>query len=58
MENSDGDDYLARHTVVPQQPPQNLSSDTIEGFFKINKVDVRGGQPLDALFYNNPSVAI
>ena len=34
---------------MPQQPPQNLSTDTIEGLFEIYKVDIQGGLPLDAL---------
>ena len=54
IENSDDGDYLVRQPVVPQQPPQNISSDTIEGLLKIDKVDVQGGLPLDTLFYNNP----
>ena len=54
IESSDDGDHLVRHPVVPQQPPQNLSADTIEGLFKIYKVDIQGGLALDALLYNNP----
>ena len=36
-----------------QQPPQNLSADTIEGLFEIYKVDIQGGLPLDTLLHNN-----
>ena len=53
IENSDDGDYLVRHPVMPQQPPQNISADTIEGLFEIYKVDVLGGLPLDTLLYNN-----
>ena len=37
-----------------QQPPQNITADTIESLFEIYKVDAQGGLPLDTLFYNNP----
>jgi len=39
---------------MPQQPPQNLSTDTIKSLFEIYKVDIQQGLPLDALLHNNP----
>ena len=42
IENSDD-------ASMPQQPPQNISADTVEGLFKIHQVDVQGGLPLDTL---------
>ena len=54
IESSDDGDHLVRHPVVPQQPSQKLSADTIEGLFEIYKVDIQGGLPLDALLHNNP----
>ena len=52
VESSDDVDHLGGHPVVPQQPPQNLSADAIEGLFKIYEVDIQGGLPLDALLLN------
>ena len=54
IESSDDGGHLVRHPVVPQQPSQNLSSDTVEGLFEMYKVDIQGGLPLDALLHNNP----
>ena len=52
-ENSDGGDHLVRHPTVPQQPPQNVSADTIKGLFEIYKVDTQGGLQLCALLLND-----
>ena len=49
---SDGG-YLDRYSIAPQQQPQHLSADTIEGLFEVYKVDVQGGPPLDTLLHNN-----
>ena len=55
IESSDDGDHFVRHPVVPQQPPQILSADTIQGLYKdILYKDILERLPLNALLHNNP----